>query len=474
MNILRNFLIVVGMLTAAILFATEGAASLAFQMSFAFLALYIVKPYLPTPTHGLTGLAGCDGDPSEVLQQVTKDLADAKTLLTKQQTELKDAHREVMSAMAALKPLEGVTKENIDKAITAANEQGETVKELAQKLDDVKKAVKEGPTKPETFRSLMLKEIEANKDKYEAVKNREGRSLRLVMKEITTTEAGGVTGGGLMSQPYRDSMVSFERDAVRIRSLLSVIPVTSASVEYAKQTVRTNAARIVAEGTPKPYSQYAWGDATANIVTIAHLAKMTLQAIADAPRLVAEVESEMRYGLAYAEDAELLNGDGTTGHVSGLIDNATAYAVPSGVTATNILTPVDILRVAILQAHLALAAPDGHILNPIDVANIELLRRDPDKGGGYLFGNPDSAAPVMRLWRLPVVETAAMAVGDFLTGAFKYAASLYDRQEVQVLISTENDDDFEKNKATMRCESRVGLGVRRPYALITGSFANGS
>lgn len=464
-----RILLALAFATATVLAVLIGANPLAVQMGTAFTVANIAMLILPNWRVDLAGALGCDGDPAGQLEQLTKDLAEARGLLTKQQTELKDAHKQAMDAVEKLKPLDGVTKENIDKAIGAANEQGTLVKELAQKIDEMKKEVQERNPLVATVRGAMAKALEASKEKYEALKSREGRTLRLELKEITTTQAGG-----LMTQPYRDTIVSLERQTPRIRDLLTVIPVSSSSVEYAKQTVRTNAARIVAEGTAKPYSQYEWGEATANIVTIAHLAKLTLQAIQDAPRLTAEVESEMRYGLAYAEDAELLNGDGTTGHISGLMDNATAYAVPTGLTATNILSPVDILRVAILQAHLALAAPDGHILNPIDVANIELLRRDPDKGGGYLFGNPDSGDPVMRLWRLPVVETPAMAVGDFLTGAFKYAASLYDRLGVQVLISTENDDDFEKNKATMRCESRIGLGVRRPYALITGSFSNGS
>ena len=51
---------------------------------------------------------------------------------------------------------------------------------------------------------------------------------------------------------------------------------------------------------------------------------------------------------------------------------------------------------------------------------------------------------------------------------------LYDRQGVAVAISTENDDDFEKNLATMRCESRIGLGVRRPYGLVAGNLKGGS
>jgi HK97 family phage major capsid protein len=277
-----------------------------------------------------------------------------------------------------------------------------------------------------------------------------------------------------MRDPYNDSLVAMERRPLRVRDLLTVIPVQSDSVKYAKQTLRTNNARIVAETTGKPYSQYKWEKETATVETIAHLAKLTLQAIADAPRLAAEVESEMRYGLAFAEEGEILNGDGTSGHLDGLLHQATAYAVPAGVVTGNVITPVDMLRVAILQIHLAFASPDGQVLNPVDMANMELLRRDADKGGGYIFGSPDADTGVARLWRLPVVESASMAVGNFLVGAFKYAASLYDREGVQVLISTENDTDFENNEATMRCESRIGLGVRRPYALVAGEFGNGS
>lgn len=406
-------------------------------------------------------------DTTEQIQQLVKDLGDTRSDLKKQQDGLKDAHNEVLKAINDAKELDREKRENIDKAISKANETGETINELTQKIDALQKSVTDaGNREPRTVRNELTKTLEANKDKYEALKSREGRNLKLTMKEITSAEVAG-----LLRDPFRDSLVSFERRPLRIRDLLTVIPVQSDSVKYAKQSVRTNAAKIVAEGTAKPYSQYAWIDATANIETIAHLSKMTLQAIADAPRLVAEVESEMRFGLAFAEEAEILNGDGTTGHLSGLIDNATAYAVPAGVTTANILTPVDKLRVAILQIHLQYAAPDGHVLNPVDMANIELLRRDPDKGGGYLFGNPDAGGDIARLWRLPVVESASMAVGTFLTGAFKYSTSLYDRDGVSVLISTENDDDFEKNKATMRCESRLGLAVRRPFALVTGAFS---
>lgn len=403
------------------------------------------------------------------LESLTKDLGEATNKLRKEQDELKDAHRQVMDTIEKGIKLDPEVQGNIDKALAKANDSSTAVHELLQKFDDLQKSQRKD--EPMTVRSAIQKALDGDsKDRYDALLKGDSRTMRMVLKEITSASVGT----GMKREPYIDSLVSMERQPLRIRNLLTVVPVQTDSVKYGQQTLRDNAARIVAEGTSKPYSDYKWEDRTATIETIAHLTKLTLQAIADAPRLVAEVESEMRFGLGMAEEDEILNGDGTSGHLDGLMNNATAYAVPAGMDSTNVLTPVDRLRVAMLQIHLSYAIPDGHVLNPINVAEIDLLRRDPDQGGGYLFSRPDGDTGVARIWRLPVVESPSMVVNEFLTGAFKYSVHLYDRQGVTVAISTENDDDFETNRATMRVESRIGLGVRRPYGLVAGSLKGGS
>lgn len=407
------------------------------------------------------------------VKELSKQLSDAKTELVKQQTELKDAHKLAMEAVQKAADMSQTTKDNIDKAISAANEQGLQVKELAQKLDELTKSVKAGPVKPLTFREELLKSIDGQKDSYEKLIRREANNLRLVAKSIGMPQIPG-----LIANPYVDTLVDLPKQPLRIRNLLTEIPVQTETVRYGQQTLRTNAATGVAEGTSKPYSAYAWSNNIITLEVIAHLAKLTLQAIADAPRLVAEVESEMRYGLALAEEHQLLTGNGTSPNLHGLLPNSTAYAIPAGANGLNILTPLDELRIAILQLHLAFVSPDAHIMNPIDLANIELTRRDAPtaKTGGYLYNEVNAPAGVtnvdgqLTLWRLPAVESVSMPVNTFMTGAFKYATSLYTRQGVEVLISTENDVDFEKNQATMRCEERMGLAVRRPYALINGTF----
>src|SRR3546814_10710781 len=63
-----------------------------------------------------------------------------------------------------------------------------------------------------------------------------------------------------------------------------------------------------------------------------------------------------------------------------------------------------------LQAALAEFPATGHVLNPIDWAEIELTKIT---DGGYLLANPQNDSQP-RLCGLPVVDTQAMTAGNFM------------------------------------------------------------
>ena len=88
-----------------------------------------------------------------------------------------------------------------------------------------------------------------------------------------------------------------------------------------------------------------------------------------------------------------------------------------------------------------------------------------DTTGRYIFGNPFMETPTPRLWGRRVVDTEDMPEGDFLTGAFKLAATYYQRQDIEILLSSENRDNFDKNMLTVRGEKRGVVVVKRPLAL---------
>lgn len=368
--------------------------------------------------------------------------------------ELKAIGEELKTKTANGERVGAELKETVDKQIETVNTLKTSIAELEQKL------ARGEPNTPEQEKTWGEQLIASDQYKAWGERGFQG-SMKVETKQVTSAAAGGL----IVSRRETD-VVNLPRERTIIRDLLPVIPIDTSSVDYPKQLSRTNAAAPVGEGLVKPYSDYAWTQASAPVRTIAHLAKLTRQAMDDARRLVGEVDSEMRYGLGLVEEAQILNGNGTGNNLNGILPQAAAYAAPAGAPAETEVTRVDVLRLAMLQAAIGLYPADGIVLNVADWAYIELLKTS---DGAYLFANPQGQVEA-RLWGLRVVPTAAMAQDTFLVGAFRFGATLYDRMGVEVLISTENADDFEKNLATMRAEERIALAVKRPNAFITGTF----
>jgi len=273
------------------------------------------------------------------------------------------------------------------------------------------------------------------------------------------------TSGGALVQGERVGVILAPQRRLTIRDLVAPGTTGSSSVEYVRETGFTNNAAIVGEGLAKPYSELTFALENANVRTIAHLFKGSRQILDDASALQSYIDARARYGLLMAEEAQLLYGNGTGNNLKGIIPQAQAYAAPGGIVV-EAEQRIDRIRLALLQAMLAEFPSTGIVLNPIDWAAIELLK---DGDGRYIIGKPqDGTTP--RLWNLPVVETQAIVQDQFLVGAFSLAAQIYDRMGIEVLISTENADDFEKNMVSIRAEERLAFAVYRPEAFVTGDL----
>lgn len=83
------------------------------------------------------------------------------------------------------------------------------------------------------------------------------------------------------------------------------------------------------------------------------------------------IDSELRYGLALAEEAQLLFGDGTGANLTGLVPAATAFADPLSQSNPNM---IDLIGSAILQVALADHMPDGIIMHPSDWMRMRLAK----------------------------------------------------------------------------------------------------
>ncbi|HAK3836696.1 TPA: phage major capsid protein [Salmonella enterica] len=305
---------------------------------------------------------------------------------------------------------------------------------------------------------------------------------QVISAEALKTFSASVEGGKRVNIPVNAALISSgvaegvvepqrlpgidttPKQRLFIRDLIAPGRTSSPAIFWVQQTGFTNKAAVVAENTTKPYSDIAFTTKITPVTTIAHMFKASKQILDDFAQLQSTVDAEMRYGLKYVEEQEILFGDGTGVHLHGIVPQASAFSAEFKVEQQN---GIDDLRLAMLQAQLARFPASGHVLHFIDWAKIELTK---DTLGRYILANPSGlTGPI--LWGLPVVATEAAAFkGKFLTGAFNAGAQIFDREDANVVISTENADDFEKNMISIRCEERLALAVKRPEAFIYGSF----
>ena len=69
-----------------------------------------------------------------------------------------------------------------------------------------------------------------------------------------------------------------------------------------------------------------------------------------------------------------------------------------------------------------------------------------------------------------MVTTPAMTADEFLVGAFQLGAQVFDREQANVVVATQNEDDFVKNMITIRGEERLAMALYRPEAFVKGDL----
>lgn len=375
-------------------------------------------------------------------------------------------NKSVESVLAENKRLGGLqedTKAELDKALS---EQGE----LKTKLDEIQASSRE----------LEQRFANSRRGGAEAPKSLGQLVAEVAGEKIAAAHKSGVNGdmslgffnaitslpgsGGALLPERRDSQIIAEPNRkLFVKDLITVGETDAPLMKFPREVSRTGSAGIVPDDgtTVKPLIDKTWITVSEEVKTIAGRMEIHKHMLDDLPALRTDIDTTLRYEVDKEEEEQILAGDGVgENSFSGLITNATAYG-QAGREAAG-ATILDRLRLAMLQVAAARYVAEAHILNIWDWGEAEMLK---DSTGRYIFGNPFDGSATPRLWGRPVVDTEAMPEGDFLTGAFKLAATYYQRQDIEILLSSENRDNFDKNMLTVRGEKRGVVAVKRPLAL---------
>ena len=296
----------------------------------------------------------------------------------------------------------------------------------------------------------------------------------------------------------RDAMVTPPTRTKRVRDLFPSRTTTAAVIEYFRQVgftslgetatvggsrsaVPSNAAAAVADrGVEdsvagfgrKPQSGFQFVGEQAAVRTLAHWEAAHRNVLADEPQLRSIIDNELMYGLRLLEDNQILNGNGSGENLRGVLQTPgiQTYSWSAGLNAPVPDTMADAIRRAATLAYLAYYEPTGVVLHPSDWEDIELTK---DSQGQYLIAVSVAMGGEPRVWRMPIVDTPAIAAGTCLVGAFGTGAQLYDREQASIRISEQHSDFFVRNAVVILAEQRLALAVKRPEAFVKVSFLDG-
>jgi HK97 family phage major capsid protein len=259
-----------------------------------------------------------------------------------------------------------------------------------------------------------------------------------------------------------------------IADLLAQGTTDSGTVRYLQETTNVNAAAATDEGALKPESTITFTQIDEPVRKIATFLPVSDEMLEDVAQIQSYLNNRLRLFVQHAEEANLLNGNGTAPNLRGILNRSgiqtatrAALGTASGETAAA-STIGNALYMAITNIrNNAQVEPDGIVMHPTNWARFRLSK---DTAGQYFGGGPMIGAYGQTnlagetAWGLPVAITSAIAENTALVGAFGTMAQVFYRGGLTVEASNSHSDFFQRNLTAIRAERRLALAVYRPQA----------
>lgn len=301
------------------------------------------------------------------------------------------------------------------------------------------------------------------------------------MPEFTGSKAAGdvikldnlqSTASHLVTPDIDRNIVTAYTQRPTIASWLGSGTITSNAIVYFVEKVWDDSTNgtfgMIAEGADKPgMTPPDYTEVTEVLKKLAGWIKLSMEMAEDAEFLVSEINNRLLFQLLVAEEAQLLNGDGTGQKIKGLLNREGVQKKISANAAGNLDAVYESMNAVFTKTGLR---ADGIVINPADY---EKFRLQKDSNGQYLAGGPFTGqygvGGILQdppLWGLNTIQTTSIPAGKVLIGAGQAAATVYRKGGIRVETSNADRDDFTKNQFTILAEERLALAVRRPDAFV--------
>ena len=284
--------------------------------------------------------------------------------------------------------------------------------------------------------------------------------LKATVTGGTYAESGATTANSYLPEVIREGdIVPFGFQEPMVVDAIPMRQTSQRAVEYMEQTKRgttsgTPDAAEREEGAVYAETEFEWSVRTQPVENIGVFVPVTDEMLEDVPMMEGIINDDLSMELRRRLSSQLLNGNGTSPNLRGILQKTGINAVARGNRR-----PLDAFAAAIEEVEVAgFAMVDRLFIHPSDWWAIRLTKTN---NGDYLFGRPDGPGYNL-IWGKPRVLTQEIAKGTACLGDSMYARH-YTRLGIVVEIGLIGDD-FKKGLKSIRARCRDAMVVTRAKA----------
>ena len=306
---------------------------------------------------------------------------------------------------------------------------------------------------PKAKGAKTLKEalVKTYSDNVKAITDSIEKGNRITLDVKTDTTIDGDYSGNVALSVLEPGVNRIARPIRRIREISNVGTTTSKFVTYIQQTKQVaptgEGTLWVNEAGPKFNGEVKYEEVSEEVKKVAAYIKVSKEMLADLSFVRSEINTELMEAIEQTIDNSLINGAGGV-DLNGLLSaapNFSAGTFAGTIPGANIS---DLIRIAKAQIQAANFEPTHVLLNPEDVAKIELTKTS---SGEYTY--PAFWDANMMLAGLMIVSSNNITAGTLVVGDFT-KFNIKFREDMNMSVGYENDD-FTRNMVTILCEARL-------------------
>ena len=355
------------------------------------------------------------------------------------------------------------TKEELESHASELKSQIEGLKGLEEKSSDLEKSIAKCEGRLESFNEkaqivpvkklgladAMFKTYEQNIEDIKSTIEKGGK-INLDVKDTTIAD---YTGDYALTD-FDSEIDRTVRQRYGILENVNTGSTSSKFVTYVQQTA-TSATEWTAEGVAKTEGEPTWSEISEEVKKIASYVKVSKEMLEDLSFIRAEINNDLMEQVRTGIEQALLTGNGV-GQISGLLDatmGLPAFGPGTFATAIPDANISDLLRVVKAQIEGANFNPTHIVLNPEDIAKLQLTKGSDSTYTYPMFLPTQSGDGEMVVAGMRIISSTYMTADNYLVGDLSKVNVRF-RNNIAMSIGLDQDD-FTRNMITILAEARL-------------------